>query len=363
MTNNDTPGVKSHPTTSSNASPTRGSDTSDSRSSDDSRTSIGSGGSTRSDAREAEESSRELLTDGGTEPTDTDDSWATLAHITSSKYRTTVALALLDHRATPSTIAEQAGLDIAHVSRALTDLRERDVVELLVPEETKKGRIYGLTDGGTELVADNTALLEGEQRSEKEVMTDGGGFDITLDRTHVKDGDENLKEVWTATVDNAQAYDDMAGQTPGRALHALAREFDDVFGSEPRTDGGTGAVDHEFDEAERDASERLADQIADMDGRGHDRLQAGDVAIDLVKRQPLFVLERVADTVVDYFEETDFDLATYNQHHYLPVRPSDPVFECAFIGSLDDLHRFSDTYDYPAGRLARVPVELAGGGD
>ncbi len=69
-------------------------------------------------------------------------------------------------------------------------------------------------------------------------MTDGGGFDITLDRTHIRDDDDNLKELWKATVDNADGYDDMGGDTPGRALRALAREFDEVFGAEPRTDGG-----------------------------------------------------------------------------------------------------------------------------
>lgn len=128
-------------------------------------------------------------------------------------------------------------------------------------------------------------------------------------------------------------------------------------------DGGTGAVDHDYDESELSASEQLAGAVADMDGRGHDRLQAGDIAIDLVSRQPLYVRERVAETVVDYYDAEGFDLATYKQHHYLPVRTSDPVFECVFIGGLDDLHRFSDTYSYPAGRLARVPVELAGDGD
>jgi hypothetical protein len=70
------------------------------------------------------------------------------------------------------------------------------------------------------------------------LLTDGeGSYDITLERTHVRDGDKS-KQVWKVEVDNADAYTVMGGRTPGRALRALAREFDDTFGSEPRTDGG-----------------------------------------------------------------------------------------------------------------------------
>jgi DNA-binding MarR family transcriptional regulator len=59
---------------------------------------------------------------------------------------------LQDGPATPSSIAEQTDRDIAHISRALQELRERDTVDLLVSEDVKKGRFYGLTDSGEELV-------------------------------------------------------------------------------------------------------------------------------------------------------------------------------------------------------------------
>jgi predicted nucleic acid-binding Zn-ribbon protein len=129
------------------------------------------------------------------------------------------------------------------------------------------------------------------------------------------------------------------------------------------TDGGLpkGAIDNEFDDAERSPGETLLDALADIDARTHGALTGGDVAIDLVTRQPLLVRQRVADNLAEYYEEEGFDLLTYKQHAFLPVHIDDAVFECVFVGSIDDLHSEGKTYDYPAGRLARVPAELAGG--
>ncbi|WP_336025166.1 hypothetical protein [Halobellus salinisoli] len=71
------------------------------------------------------------------------------AYISSSKYRLHVleALDALD-RATPKEIAERVGDRRPHVSRAISELRERDVVELQVPESRSVGRYYGLTEKG-----------------------------------------------------------------------------------------------------------------------------------------------------------------------------------------------------------------------
>lgn len=126
---------------------------------------------------------------------------------------------------------------------------------------------------------------------------------------------------------------------------------------------GEGAIDNSFEDAERDAREQLEDRLADLNAPTHAEMGPGDIAFDLVQRQPLLVLDKTADSLVEHFEQSDdgFCLADYKQHAWLPVRPDDPVFECVFIGSIEGLHSFSNTYDYPAGRLARVPVELAGG--
>lgn len=74
--------------------------------------------------------------------------WETVGYVISSNYRRTVVATLADGPATPSSIADATNTSMAHVSTALTDLRDRGVVELLVPDTRRKGRVYGLTDAG-----------------------------------------------------------------------------------------------------------------------------------------------------------------------------------------------------------------------
>jgi len=84
--------------------------------------------------------------------------WDVLGFVVASDYRRAVINALNDDGpATPTTLGERTGLEITHVSRTLTELRERDVVELLVPEERSKGRFYGLTDAGENVAAEVTS--------------------------------------------------------------------------------------------------------------------------------------------------------------------------------------------------------------
>ena len=89
-----------------------------------------------------------------TDTTTTDDA----AFALNSNYRQKVIDTLRDGPAAPVDIAEDHGIDIAHVSRALGELRERDVVGLLVSEDVKKGRYYSLTDHG-EAVHDQMEVL------------------------------------------------------------------------------------------------------------------------------------------------------------------------------------------------------------
>lgn len=57
-------------------------------------------------------------------------------------------------------------------------------------------------------------------------------FEIELSRTHITH-DGQPYPVWIASV-TAPAYQDVYGRTPGEAIHALEREFDDMFGHDPR---------------------------------------------------------------------------------------------------------------------------------
>lgn len=78
--------------------------------------------------------------------------WDEVGFVISSDYRVTVLNHLSERPATPSTISQNTDVDMSHVSRALNELREQSLVELLVPEERKKGRIYGMTDHGADVV-------------------------------------------------------------------------------------------------------------------------------------------------------------------------------------------------------------------
>jgi len=117
-----------------------------------------------------------------------------------------------------------------------------------------------------------------------------------------------------------------------------------------------GAIDNDFDDGEQPYDQQVADAIGDV----HTEPMKGGIVIDLVTRQPMFVSERVADSLEEYYEQEGFDLATYNEHPFLPVQPDDAVYECVFInGDPQGAHKPGKTYDYPRGRLMTVPVDLA----
>jgi len=79
------------------------------------------------------------------------DVWDDIGFIISSQYRVAVLRRLAQGPSTPSQIAEESGLAISHISRALSRLRDRTLVELLVSEDQKKGRVYGITEHGEEV--------------------------------------------------------------------------------------------------------------------------------------------------------------------------------------------------------------------
>jgi DNA-binding transcriptional ArsR family regulator len=76
--------------------------------------------------------------------------WDVVGYVISSDHRTMVLGRLAEGPATPTQIASDVDLSVTHVSRALSSLRDRELVELLVPEDRRKGRVYGITAEGTE---------------------------------------------------------------------------------------------------------------------------------------------------------------------------------------------------------------------
>lgn len=79
------------------------------------------------------------------------DKWDHIGFVISSQYRVAVLRRLAEGPATPSGIADDEGIGIAAVSHALTSLRDRGFVELLVSEDRRKGRVYGITEEGEQL--------------------------------------------------------------------------------------------------------------------------------------------------------------------------------------------------------------------
>ncbi|MFD1514284.1 winged helix-turn-helix domain-containing protein [Halomarina rubra] len=76
--------------------------------------------------------------------------WDEVSYIIRSRYRIAVLEQLSEGPKIPTRIAEAAEFRLAHISRAIQQLRERSLVTLLVSEDQTKGRVYGLTNEGVE---------------------------------------------------------------------------------------------------------------------------------------------------------------------------------------------------------------------
>lgn len=77
--------------------------------------------------------------------------WDEISFVISSRYRIASMQRLSVGPATPSQIAQDEDVGLSHVSRALQELRDQNIVTLLVSDERNKGRVYGLTDTGNEV--------------------------------------------------------------------------------------------------------------------------------------------------------------------------------------------------------------------
>lgn len=76
----------------------------------------------------------------------TEDHWNQVSFVIRSQYRVTVLEHLARGPATPSRIAAYSEFSLSHISRALQELRDQGLVELLVSEQQKVGRLYGSTE-------------------------------------------------------------------------------------------------------------------------------------------------------------------------------------------------------------------------
>jgi len=70
----------------------------------------------------------------------------------SSKYRRKILSCMQGSTMTPSEISKSVNIRLNHVSMMLTNLKEADLVVCL-NEESKRGRLYELTELGKKVVA------------------------------------------------------------------------------------------------------------------------------------------------------------------------------------------------------------------
>ena len=77
-------------------------------------------------------------------------SWNDVSYVIASKTRKSITLRLENPR-TPTFLAKDLDLNIANVSRAVTELENKGIVVCLTPKQ-KVGKIYSLTKKGKEVV-------------------------------------------------------------------------------------------------------------------------------------------------------------------------------------------------------------------
>ena len=75
--------------------------------------------------------------------------WKTYSFVIRGRYRRRIVLALKVER-TPTQIAKLTEINVSHVSRALSELKGRGIVECITPKENS-GKIYRLTEKGKEI--------------------------------------------------------------------------------------------------------------------------------------------------------------------------------------------------------------------
>lgn len=75
--------------------------------------------------------------------------WSKYSFVVRAKNRKSILLHLSDPK-TPSQLSEELKLSLSHVSRAVKELEEKELIECLTPNE-KVGRVYRRTPDGEKI--------------------------------------------------------------------------------------------------------------------------------------------------------------------------------------------------------------------
>jgi DNA-binding transcriptional ArsR family regulator len=169
------------------------------------------------------------------------DTWDAAGYVASSRYRLSVCEYLSEHGpGLPSEISSDTDLAQPHVSRALSELREHDVVELLVPESQQKGRLYDLTETGR-VVLDR--LTRGRDAVDLRIVSREGfpcdGLVEFLEKCHAA----VAQAVATYDGDVAHVHF-LAGEPTDDRAAPITRLWENGRGADGLSSGSTGR--HEF---------------------------------------------------------------------------------------------------------------------
>lgn len=77
-------------------------------------------------------------------------SWDEVSFVIASRTRRSIAIKL-DTPRTPTFLAKDLSIHLANVSRALTELEEKNIISCLTPKQ-KVGKIYSLTKKGKDIL-------------------------------------------------------------------------------------------------------------------------------------------------------------------------------------------------------------------
>ena len=73
------------------------------------------------------------------------------SYVQISKYREKTLKSIGDDVKIPTNIAQDSGIRTNHISKVLSELKSKDIVEC-INEEARKGRLYRLTDTGKDVL-------------------------------------------------------------------------------------------------------------------------------------------------------------------------------------------------------------------
>ena len=87
------------------------------------------------------------------------------SYVQISKYREKTLKSIGDEVKIPTNIAKDSGIRTNHISKVLSELKSKEIVEC-INEEARKGRLYRLTDTGKDV------LETIKEKEEKETESD-----------------------------------------------------------------------------------------------------------------------------------------------------------------------------------------------